>query len=63
MRRTSSLALALLVLVSVAATTSTAQAAARQKAPPIAGKSLTGTKVSLGKLRGKPVFVNVWSSW
>jgi cytochrome oxidase Cu insertion factor (SCO1/SenC/PrrC family) len=37
-------------------------------APPVeegrvAGPSLDGERVSLADFRGKPVFVNVWSSW
>lgn len=38
-------------------------AAPRPKAPPIAGLTVTGGTASLEALRGKPVFVNVWSSW
>ena len=37
--------------------------AARQPAPPISGPTVTGGKASLAALRGKPVFINVWSSW
>jgi hypothetical protein len=37
--------------------------AAPPKAPPTAGATVTGGKASLAALRGKPVFVNVWSSW
>ena len=29
----------------------------------IAGETLDGDRVSLEDFRGKPVFVNVWSSW
>jgi hypothetical protein len=50
-------------LVALLTTTSGAQAATRPKAPPIAGKTLAGTKVTLAQFRGKPVFINVWSSW
>lgn len=32
-------------------------------APSIAGTTLTGTKLALRDLRGKPVVINVWSSW
>jgi cytochrome oxidase Cu insertion factor (SCO1/SenC/PrrC family) len=30
---------------------------------PVAGPGLDGERVSLADFRGKPVFVNVWSSW
>ena len=35
----------------------------RPAAPAIAGTSLDGERISLADFRGKPVFVNVWSSW
>lgn len=38
-------------------------AAGRPQAPEIAGPTVTGRSTSLAELRGKPVFVNVWSSW
>lgn len=38
-------------------------AADRARAPAIAGETLDGKRVSLADLRGKPVFVNVWSSY
>lgn len=59
MRRRLPLLLACLAL-GVAAT---AAAATRQPAPATAGPTVTGGKASLAALRGKPVFVNVWSSW
>lgn len=31
--------------------------------PQIAGTGPDGTRVDVADLRGKPVFVNVWSSW
>ena len=37
--------------------------AMRQTAPPIEGTTLDGEKAVLADLRGKQVFVNVWSSW
>ena len=40
------------------ATTATATATA-----PVAGTTLDGEPISLDDFRGKPVFVNVWSSW
>jgi hypothetical protein len=59
MRRLVPLLLLGLALVVVA----TAAAATRQPAPAAAGPTLTGGKASLAALRGKPVFLNVWSSW
>jgi cytochrome oxidase Cu insertion factor (SCO1/SenC/PrrC family) len=35
----------------------------RPQAPPIDGTTLDGETVSLADFRGKPVLVNVWSSW
>lgn len=35
----------------------------RERAPAIAGQSLDGDAITLGDFRGKPVLVNVWSSW
>jgi hypothetical protein len=35
----------------------------RQQAPQIAGTSLEGDAIALGDFRGRPVLVNVWSSW
>jgi hypothetical protein len=35
----------------------------RAPAPPIAGESLEGERVSLAGFRGRPVLINVWSSW
>jgi hypothetical protein len=46
-----------------AETTPPAEAAKRSPAPPIEGVSLDGKRISLADFRGKPVFVNVWSSW
>jgi hypothetical protein len=40
-----------------------ATATSRPPAPPIQGISLEGERVALADFRGKPVFVNVWSSW
>jgi hypothetical protein len=51
--------LLVLLALSLAATA----AAARQPAPAIAGPTVQGGKASLAALRGKPVLVNVWSSW
>jgi hypothetical protein len=49
-----------LALVGTAAATPDAQ---RRPAPALAGVTLDGKQLSLTKLRGKPVFINVWSSW
>jgi hypothetical protein len=58
-RRFGPLLIACLALIVVA----TAAAAPRKPAPATAGPTLTGGKASLAALRGKAVFVNVWSSW
>jgi hypothetical protein len=31
--------------------------------PRIAGTTLDGKRLALGDFRGKPVVINVWSSW
>ncbi|HEV8687326.1 MAG TPA: hypothetical protein VGQ84_08620 [Gaiellaceae bacterium] len=36
---------------------------AARPAPEVAGRTLEGQSLSLADLRGKPVVVNVWSSW
>jgi hypothetical protein len=36
---------------------------AARAAPDVSGKTLDGRTLSLASLRGKPVVVNVWSSW
>jgi hypothetical protein len=40
-----------------------AQTATRPKAPRTVGLSLDGKRINLAQFRGKPVFINVWSSW
>jgi len=35
----------------------------RTAAAPVAGVSLDGKAIALGDFRGRPVLVNVWSSW
>lgn len=35
----------------------------RRAAPEIAGTTLEGEAIALGDFRGRPVVVNVWSSW
>jgi cytochrome oxidase Cu insertion factor (SCO1/SenC/PrrC family) len=46
-----------------AESTAPADAARRPPAPPIEGTTLDGEPISLADFRGRPVFVNVWSSW
>ncbi len=57
MRRTPTV-IALLLVVALASTASAAAAA-----PPVAGPTVDGKRASLAALRGKPVIINVWSSW
>jgi len=52
------LALGMLLIAAPAA-----QTAARPKAPRVVGLTLEGKRLSLAQFRGKPVFINVWSSW
>jgi hypothetical protein len=59
MRRRLVLVVFACALVIVAA----ASGASRPQAPATAGPTVMGGKASLAALRGKPVFVNVWSSW
>jgi len=35
----------------------------RERAPAIEGASLDGDPISLTDYRGRPVLINVWSSW
>lgn len=35
----------------------------RERAPEITGRSLEGDAVALADLTGRPVLLNVWSSW
>ena len=39
------------------------EASNRPSAPAIEGVSLDGERLALADFRGRPVFVNVWSSW
>ena len=59
MRRGLVLVLCSLLALAAVATT----AAAPKPAPPIAGTTLDGKRLALRDLRGKPVIINVWSSW
>ncbi|MGL6278214.1 MAG: hypothetical protein ACRC50_01490 [Gaiella sp.] len=50
--------------VALAVPVAAAAAPSRPKAPPIAGVTVDGGKrITLSSLRGKPVMINVWSSW
>lgn len=40
-----------------------ASASTREAAPPLSGESLDGSAIALGDFRGRPVLINVWSSW
>jgi hypothetical protein len=51
------------LVLALVATAAAMPEAKRRPAPPIAGITLDGKQLSLAKLRGKPVFINVWSSW
>jgi len=55
--------LAVACFVGALALVGSASAGPRQPAPNIAGPTVQGATASLAALRGKPVFVNVWSSW
>ena len=35
----------------------------REAAPNIVGTTLDGEAIALGDFRGRPVMINVWSSW
>ncbi len=48
---------------SVAESTPSPATSNRAAAPAIEGTTLEGDRVSLADFRGRPVFVNVWSSW
>ena len=61
MRRAGVIAIAVCALALALA--ATAVAADRAPAPSIVGPTVSGGSASLEALRGKPVFVNVWSSW
>jgi len=37
--------------------------AGRTAAPKLTGATLGGEQISLGDFRGRPVLINVWSSW
>ena len=50
-------------LLALVATAAASPEAVRRPAPALGGTALDGKTVSLTALRGKPVFINVWSSW
>jgi hypothetical protein len=52
--------LALLIGLAVLVGTVSVASGARQ---PLAGTTLDGKRLRLADLRGKPVMINVWSSW
>jgi len=58
--RLAAVTLLALALVATAAATPDAK---RRPAPELTGVTLDGKQLSLAKLRGRPVFINVWSSW
>jgi hypothetical protein len=61
--RTLALAAALALLVPLSAVAATTVSSTVAASPTIAGPTVDGKRASLAALRGKPVFVNVWSSW
>ncbi len=63
MRPRLAVAVALVVAAAALSLAVTAGAASRPKAPTISGLTLEGKKVALAQLRGRPVLINVWSSW
>jgi hypothetical protein len=54
---------AVAVIAGALVATAAAAETARRPAPALTGVTLGGKQLSLAKLRGKPVFINVWSSW
>ena len=48
---------------SATVTESTAQETSRERAPALSGVTLDGDAITLGDYRGRPVLINVWSSW
>ena len=66
MRRLALLAALALLAVACGGSSEPNSAPATAVAEPgaeIAGETLDGERLSLADFRGKPVFVNVWSSW
>jgi len=54
---------AVIALAGVLVASAAASETARRPAPALAGVTLEGKQLALANLRGKPVFINVWSSW
>ena len=48
---------------SATVTESTPQGTSRETAPALAGVTLDGDAITLGDFHGRPVLINVWSSW
>jgi uncharacterized protein YceK len=44
-------------------TTEPTKTESREAAPRLAGEALDGSPIELADFRGRPVLVNVWSSW
>jgi hypothetical protein len=66
MRRLAGFAVLVLVAAACGASSDPESTPARVAAgagSEIAGETLDGERLSLADFRGKPVFVNVWSSW
>jgi len=40
-----------------------APSAERERAPALEGETLDGSRLALADFRGRPVLINVWSSW
>lgn len=48
---------------SATVTESTTPETTREAAPALSGVTLDGDAITLGDFRGRPVLINVWSSW
>ena len=55
--------LALIAITALAVMLHVGVAGAAEPKTPVAGITLDGKRLSLADLRGKPVLINVWSSW
>ncbi len=51
------------VAPSATVTESTPPETTRQAAPALSGVTLVGAPITLEDFRGRPVLINVWSSW
>ena len=51
------------VAPSATVTESTTPQTTRETAPALSGVTLDGDAITLGDFRGRPVLINVWSSW